>query len=180
MFFFFSSAVSMTTGGFTLQSYFGVQKSNTMDAIKTQINLTVEDPAKFNSPKIEMSSEEGKKTSCHRLRHRDMNILTPSGFWTPQVNSLKLPRLLYTHHSTNWQICHLIFYGLLWVTTHKLILFPNIILIEFPFKLDKRYRISYISAKHHIVVFIWIPHPLHPLPELTTFSWTFWMFFFFF
>ncbi|CAM4616872.1 unnamed protein product [Leuciscus chuanchicus] len=70
-----------TTGGLTLQSYFGVQKSNTMDAIKTQINLTVEDPANFNSPKIEMmSGEDGKKTSCHRLRHRDMNILTPSGF----------------------------------------------------------------------------------------------------
>ncbi|KAK7137675.1 hypothetical protein R3I94_013353 [Phoxinus phoxinus] len=70
-----------TPGGFTLQSYFGVQKSNTMDAIKTQINLTVEDPANFNSPKIEMmSGEDGKKASCHRLRHRDMNILTPSGF----------------------------------------------------------------------------------------------------
>ncbi|XP_067313202.1 putative monooxygenase p33MONOX [Pseudorasbora parva] len=69
-----------TPGGFTLQSYFGIQKSNTMDAIKTKINLTVEDPANFNSPKIEMGGEEGKKTSSHRLRHRDMNILTPSGF----------------------------------------------------------------------------------------------------
>lgn len=137
-----------TPGGFTLQSYFGIQKSNTMDAIKTKINLTVEDPANFNSPKMEMSGEEGKKTSCHRLRHRDMNILTPSGFWTPQVlNSLKLPRLLYTHYSTNW---HLTFYGLLWVTTHKLILFSYITLIEFPFKLDKRLRISYISAKHQV------------------------------
>ncbi len=95
----------MTTGGLTLHSYFGVQKSNTMDAIKTQINLTVEDPANFKSPKIEMSSEDEKKTSCHRLRHRDMNILTPSGFWTTQVlNSPKLPRLLYTHYSTKWQV----------------------------------------------------------------------------
>ncbi|KAI7801626.1 putative monooxygenase p33MONOX-like [Triplophysa rosa] len=68
-----------TPGGFSLQSYFGVQKSNTMDGMKTQVNLMVEDPANFNSTKIEMSGEEGKKT-CHRLRHRDMNILTPSGF----------------------------------------------------------------------------------------------------
>ncbi|KAF4105045.1 hypothetical protein G5714_014376 [Onychostoma macrolepis] len=69
-----------TPGGLTLHSYLGVQKSNTMDAMKTQINLTVEDPANFKSPKIEMSGEDGKKTSCHKLRHRDMNILTPSGF----------------------------------------------------------------------------------------------------
>ncbi|XP_068069397.1 putative monooxygenase p33MONOX [Danio rerio] len=68
-----------TPGGFPLQSFFGLQKSNTMDALKTQINLSVEDPANFKSPKIEMSGEEAKKTS-HRLRHRDMNILTPSGF----------------------------------------------------------------------------------------------------
>ncbi|XP_051513506.1 putative monooxygenase p33MONOX [Myxocyprinus asiaticus] len=69
-----------TPGGFTLQSYFGVQKSKTMDAVKAQVNVMVEDPANFQSTKMEMSGEEGKKTSCHRLRHRDMNILTPSGF----------------------------------------------------------------------------------------------------
>lgn len=146
---FFFSAFSITTGGFTLQSYFGVQKSNTMDAIKTQINLTVEDPAKFNSPKMEMSGEEGKKTSCHRLRHRDMNILTPSGFWTPRVfNSLKLPRLLYTHHSTNRQIAHSSLWSLVSNDTQT---YPvsQCNFIEFPLKLDKRYRISYISAKHH-------------------------------
>ncbi len=100
----------MTTGGFTLHSYFGIQKSNTMDAIKPQINLTVEDPADFKSPKMEMSGEDGKKTSCHKLRHRDMNILTPSGFWTPQVlNAPKLPCLLDTHYSTKRHNRHLAF-----------------------------------------------------------------------
>lgn len=64
----------------------------------------------------------------------------PSGFWTPRVfNSLKLPRLLYTRYSTNWQICHLPFYGLLWITitTHKRIRFLCHFNRIFPFKLDE-------------------------------------------
>lgn len=67
------------TGGFTLQSYFGVQKSSTLDEMKTVANL---DPASFKPPKIEISDMGGKKelTRPHKLKPRDMNILTPSGF----------------------------------------------------------------------------------------------------
>ncbi|XP_023845331.1 putative monooxygenase p33MONOX [Salvelinus sp. IW2-2015] len=74
---------SETNTGFTLKSYFGVQKSTTMEEIKTQVNLMVDDPAKFNPPKIEISSIEGNRplqTRPHKLKPRDMNVLTPSGF----------------------------------------------------------------------------------------------------
>ncbi|MCJ8733755.1 hypothetical protein PDJAM_G00227170 [Pangasius djambal] len=71
---------SSTSGGFSLQSYFGLQKSTTLDGIKTQVNLAVEDPASFKSPNLEVTGVEGKKASAHKLKHRDMNILTPSGF----------------------------------------------------------------------------------------------------
>ncbi|CDQ84456.1 unnamed protein product [Oncorhynchus mykiss] len=74
---------SETNTGFTLKSYFGVQKSSTMEGIKTQVNLMVDDPAKFNPPKIEINSIEGNRplqTRPHKLKPRDMNVLTPSGF----------------------------------------------------------------------------------------------------
>eukprot|EP00063_Salmo_salar_P093290 XP_014068125.1 PREDICTED: putative monooxygenase p33MONOX [Salmo salar] len=74
---------SETNTGFTQQSYFGVPKSNTTEGIKTQVNLMVDDPAKFNPPKIEISGIEGKRppqTRPHKLKPRDMNVLTPSGF----------------------------------------------------------------------------------------------------
>lgn len=82
-FYFFSFMIitSLLIGTFSLQSYFGLQKSTTLDGIKTQVNLAVEDPAKFKSAKLEVSGVEGKKMSAHKLKHRDMNILTPSGFW---------------------------------------------------------------------------------------------------
>ncbi|XP_027007834.1 putative monooxygenase p33MONOX isoform X1 [Tachysurus fulvidraco] len=66
--------------GFSLQSYFGLHKSTTLDGIKTQVNLAVEDPANFKAPKLEVTVAEEKKASAHKLKHRDMNILTPSGF----------------------------------------------------------------------------------------------------
>uniref|UniRef100_W5K652 Putative monooxygenase p33MONOX n=1 Tax=Astyanax mexicanus TaxID=7994 RepID=W5K652_ASTMX len=69
-----------STSGFSLQSYFGVPKSTTLDGIKTQVNLSVEDPANFKSAKIDVGGVEGKKAPPHKLKHRDMNILTPSGF----------------------------------------------------------------------------------------------------
>lgn len=78
------------TGSFSLQSYFGLQKSTTLDGIKTQVNLAVEDPAKFKSAKLEVSGVEGKKASAHKLKHRDMNILTPSGFWHRHPHNLDL------------------------------------------------------------------------------------------
>ncbi|KAM8848313.1 putative monooxygenase p33MONOX isoform 1-T2 [Synchiropus picturatus] len=66
--------------GFSLQSYFGLQKSSTIDG--TQVNLKVNDPANFMPPKIEISGIEAKPASSrpHKLKPRDMNVLTPSGF----------------------------------------------------------------------------------------------------
>lgn len=54
-----------------------------MDGTNTQINLKVEDPTKFMPPKIEISVSEPKQVSQrpHKLKPRDMNVLTPSGFW---------------------------------------------------------------------------------------------------
>ncbi|KAJ8015295.1 hypothetical protein DPEC_G00024650 [Dallia pectoralis] len=75
---------SETNAGFTLQSYFGVTKSNTLEGIKTQVNLMVDDPSKFNPPKIELSgvieNKRPPQTRPHKLMPRDMNVLTPSGF----------------------------------------------------------------------------------------------------
>ncbi|XP_026186834.1 putative monooxygenase p33MONOX [Mastacembelus armatus] len=73
---------SETSTGFSLQSYFGLQKSSTMDGTNTQINLKVEDPANFMPPKIEISDTEAKRAQPrpHKLKPRDMNVLTPSGF----------------------------------------------------------------------------------------------------
>lgn len=69
--------------GFSLQSYFGLQKSSTMDGTNTQMSQKVEEPAKFMPPKIEISDTESKRVSPrpHKLKPRDMNVLTPSGFW---------------------------------------------------------------------------------------------------
>ncbi|XP_029020444.1 putative monooxygenase p33MONOX [Betta splendens] len=73
---------SDTSTGFSLQSYFGLQKSSTMDGTNTQINLKVEDPAHFLPPKIEISGIDPKRVPPrpHKLKPRDMNVLTPSGF----------------------------------------------------------------------------------------------------
>ncbi|XP_044061391.1 putative monooxygenase p33MONOX [Siniperca chuatsi] len=73
---------SDTSTGFSLQSYFGMQKSSTMDGTNSQVNFKVEDPAKFMPPKIEISGIEAKQVHPrpHKLKPRDMNVLTPSGF----------------------------------------------------------------------------------------------------
>ncbi|XP_030001236.1 putative monooxygenase p33MONOX isoform X2 [Sphaeramia orbicularis] len=73
---------SDTGTGFSLQSYFGIQKSSTMDYTNTQINLKVEDPAQFLPPKIEITGIEAQRAPSrpHKLKPRDMNVLTPSGF----------------------------------------------------------------------------------------------------
>uniref|UniRef100_A0A1A8QUH0 Putative monooxygenase p33MONOX n=1 Tax=Nothobranchius pienaari TaxID=704102 RepID=A0A1A8QUH0_9TELE len=59
-----------------------VEKSSTMDGTNPQINLKVEDPAQFMAPKIEISGVDPKRVSPrpHKLKPRDMNVLTPSGF----------------------------------------------------------------------------------------------------
>lgn len=61
-----------------------MQKSSTMDGTNTQVNLKVEDPANFLPPKMEISGKEAKRDipRPHKLKPRDMNVLTPSGFWS--------------------------------------------------------------------------------------------------
>ncbi|XP_073680356.1 putative monooxygenase p33MONOX isoform X1 [Garra rufa] len=71
------------TGGFALQSYKGAQKPTPMEVMKAQATRLVEDPTNFKAPpKMEIPTMEGKRqmTKPHKLKHRDMNVLTPSGF----------------------------------------------------------------------------------------------------
>ncbi|TSL04392.1 putative monooxygenase p33MONOX [Bagarius yarrelli] len=72
-----------TAGGFALQSYKGAQKPSPMEVMKAQANRMAEDPTAFKAPpKMEIPSMDGKKqvTRPHKLKPRDMNVLTPSGF----------------------------------------------------------------------------------------------------
>ncbi|XP_038868562.1 putative monooxygenase p33MONOX [Salvelinus namaycush] len=62
---------SETNTGFTLQSYFGVPKSNTMEGIKTQVNLMVDDPAKFNPPRSRSAASRARDPP--RLAHTNSN-----------------------------------------------------------------------------------------------------------
>lgn len=74
---------SDTSTGFSLQSYFGMQKSSTMDGTNTAGSFKVDDPTSFMPPKIEITGLEAKKAPPprpHKLKPRDMNVLTPSGF----------------------------------------------------------------------------------------------------
>ncbi|TRY71279.1 hypothetical protein DNTS_015977 [Danionella cerebrum] len=80
------SQVSKSTtdpGGFALQSYKGAQKPTPMELMKAQATRLADDPTSFKAPpKMEIPSMEGKRqmTRPHKLKHRDMNVLTPSGF----------------------------------------------------------------------------------------------------
>ncbi|XP_076836226.1 putative monooxygenase p33MONOX isoform X2 [Brachyhypopomus gauderio] len=72
-----------TAGGFALQAYKGAQKPTPMEVMKAQATRLAEDPATFKAPpKMEIPSVEVKRqmTRPHKLKHRDMNVLTPSGF----------------------------------------------------------------------------------------------------
>lgn len=72
-----------TAGGFALQAYRGAQKPTPMEVMKAQATRLADDPAGNKAPpKMEIPSVEGRKQSGrpHKLKHRDMNILTPSGF----------------------------------------------------------------------------------------------------
>ncbi|XP_042567432.1 LOW QUALITY PROTEIN: putative monooxygenase p33MONOX [Cyprinus carpio] len=71
------------TGGFALQSYKGAQKPTPMEVMKAQATRLAEDPTNFQAPpKMEIPTMDGKRqmTRPHKLKHRDMNVLTPSGF----------------------------------------------------------------------------------------------------
>ncbi|XP_067279377.1 putative monooxygenase p33MONOX [Pseudorasbora parva] len=69
-------------GGFALQSYKGAQKPTPMEVMKAQGTRLVEDPNFKAPPKMEIPTMDGKRqvTRPHKLKHRDMNVLTPSGF----------------------------------------------------------------------------------------------------
>lgn len=74
----------LISAGFSLQSYFGMQKSSTIDGSNTTGSFKVDDPASFMPPKIEITGLEAKRAAPpprpHKLKPRDMNVLTPSGF----------------------------------------------------------------------------------------------------
>ncbi|XP_077388925.1 putative monooxygenase p33MONOX [Festucalex cinctus] len=68
--------------GFSLQSYFGLHKSSTVGGTGGQDSLTVGDAVSFIPPKIEISDVDPKQAPPrpHKLKPRDMNVLTPSSF----------------------------------------------------------------------------------------------------
>lgn len=77
------AAESSNTAGFALQAYRGAQKPTPMEVMKSQATrLADPSPQQVNPPKMEIPSVEGRKQGArpHKLKHRDMNILTPSGF----------------------------------------------------------------------------------------------------
>lgn len=74
-----------------MQSYKGAQKPTPMEVMKAQATRLAEDPTTFKAPpKMEIPSMDGKKqvTQPHKLKPRDMNVLTPSGFWEPATDRL--------------------------------------------------------------------------------------------
>ncbi|XP_072302172.1 putative monooxygenase p33MONOX isoform X2 [Eucyclogobius newberryi] len=78
-----SDVGSESTAGFALQAYRGAQKPSPMEVMKSQATrLADPTPQQVNPPKLEIPAVEGRKQGSrpHKLKHRDMNILTPSGF----------------------------------------------------------------------------------------------------
>lgn len=74
---------SSNAAGFALQAYRGAQKPSPMEVMKSQATrLADPTPQQVNPPKLEIPIAEGRKQGArqHKLKHRDMNILTPSGF----------------------------------------------------------------------------------------------------
>ncbi|KAG8008504.1 putative monooxygenase p33MONOX [Nibea albiflora] len=75
---------STTAAGFALQAYRGAQKPTPMEVMKSQATRLAENPAAQAAalPKMEIPTVEGRRQGArpHKLKPRDMNILTPSGF----------------------------------------------------------------------------------------------------
>ncbi|XP_010735710.1 putative monooxygenase p33MONOX isoform X2 [Larimichthys crocea] len=73
-----------TPAGFALQAYRGAQKPTPMEVMKSQATRLAENPAAQAAapPKMEIPTVEGRRQGArpHKLKPRDMNILTPSGF----------------------------------------------------------------------------------------------------
>ncbi|XP_008579473.1 PREDICTED: putative monooxygenase p33MONOX isoform X2 [Galeopterus variegatus] len=70
------------SGGFATQAYGGAQKPSPMEVISAQATRMAEDPANFKPPKMDIPVMEGKKQlpRTHKLKPRDLNVLTPTGF----------------------------------------------------------------------------------------------------
>ncbi|XP_073335171.1 putative monooxygenase p33MONOX isoform X1 [Pagrus major] len=73
-----------TPAGFALQAYRGAQKPTPMEVMKSQATRLADTPAAqaVAPPKMEIPTVEGRRQGArpHKLKPRDMNILTPSGF----------------------------------------------------------------------------------------------------
>ncbi|XP_029374800.1 putative monooxygenase p33MONOX isoform X2 [Echeneis naucrates] len=74
---------SDSAGGFALQAYRGAQKPTPMEVMKSQATRLADSGAqKVAPPKLEIPTVEERRQGArpHKLKPRDMNILTPSGF----------------------------------------------------------------------------------------------------
>lgn len=75
---------STSAAGFALQAYRGAQKPTPMEVMKTQATRLADTSStqKVSPPTMEIPTVEGRRQGArtHKLKHRDMNILTPSGF----------------------------------------------------------------------------------------------------
>ncbi|KAG7515992.1 hypothetical protein JOB18_019998 [Solea senegalensis] len=73
-----------SAAGFALQAYRGAQKPTPMEVMKSQaarLNDGI-DAQRMAPPKMEIPTVEGRRQGArpHKLKPRDMNVLTPSGF----------------------------------------------------------------------------------------------------
>lgn len=82
--------------GFALQAYRSTQKPSPMEVMKTQATRLTDNPVAqaVAPPKMEIPTMDGRRQGArpHKLKPRDMNILTPSGFWGV-IHSVKWRRL---------------------------------------------------------------------------------------
>ena len=73
-----------STAGFAVQAYRGAQRPTAMEVMKAQAQRLADEGAtqKVAPPKMEIPTVEGRSRGAkpHKLKPRDMNILTPSGF----------------------------------------------------------------------------------------------------
>ncbi|XP_037356491.1 putative monooxygenase p33MONOX isoform X2 [Talpa occidentalis] len=70
------------SGSFATQAYKGAQKPSPVEVIHVQATRMADDPVAFKPPKMDIPVTEGKKQlpKTHKLKPRDLNILTPTGF----------------------------------------------------------------------------------------------------
>ncbi|XP_034033781.1 putative monooxygenase p33MONOX isoform X2 [Thalassophryne amazonica] len=72
------------SAGFALQAYRGAQKPTPMEVMKSQATRFAENPNNQNMapPKMEIPTVESRRQGArqHKLKPREMNMLTPSGF----------------------------------------------------------------------------------------------------